>query len=154
MLVGVVDPATTRELRRSVLRPHLGRGDALPGDDLPDAVHLGARDDDGTVIGTCFVHPEPCLWRPDLPGAWRLMQMATAPERRGQGVGAAVLNAAVDYARGQGAPALWCNARQTAVPFYARHGFRGHGEVFLDPQAIPHLRMARELALDPGSSVR
>jgi GNAT superfamily N-acetyltransferase len=153
MQVGVVDPSATRGLRRAVLRPNLGPGAPLPGDDRPDAVHIGARADDGTVIGTCFVYPDPCPWRPDVAGTWHLRQMATAPERRGQGVGAAVLDAAVAYVRSQAAPLVWCHARATAESFYAAHGFQNHGELFIDAEhPIPHRRMFRELPAGPTSS--
>lgn len=146
MWVGVVDATVTRELRRAVLRPHLVPGAALPGDDLSECVHIAARDDEGTVVGTCFVHPEPCPWLLGAQGGWRLRQMATAPDRRGQGVGAAVLDAAVEYTRGRGAPLLWCHAREQAVRFYARNGFRAFGAIFIDAEhPIAHLRMWRDL---------
>jgi predicted GNAT family N-acyltransferase len=150
--VRVIDGSRTRELRRAVLRPNLPPGAPLPGDDVPDAVHVGAVDPDGTVTCTCFVYPEPCPWQPGRP-AWHLRQMATAPERRGQGLGAAVVDAAAAYAAERGAEVLWCNARETAAGFYARIGFVAHGDVFTDAQhTIPHVRMARELAVAPTSS--
>lgn len=153
MYVGVVDEAATRQLRRSVLRPSLPPDTPLPGDELADGVHFGAVDDDARVVGTCFVYPDPCPWLPHIRGAWHLRQMATAPQRRGQGVGAAVLAAAVDFVAAQGAPLIWCNARESAVPFYARHGFSGHGELFTDERhPIPHLHMWRELSDRSASS--
>lgn len=159
MLVAVVDPAATRELRREVLRPHLAPGDPLPGDDLTVGVHIGACADDGTVVGTCFVFPDPCRWlddeHPGTEDAWHLRQMATAPDWRGQGVGSAVLAAALEYVRRQGAPLIWCNARKPAVPFYARQGFLPHGEIFVDGEhPVPHLRMYRELFARAISSER
>jgi GNAT superfamily N-acetyltransferase len=144
-LVELVDPARTRELRRTVLRPHLAPGAPLPGDDRPEALHLGAVVD-GEVLSTCFVFPEPCPWRPDDRPAWHLRQMATAPEARGRGLGGAVLDAAIGLARERGGRVLWCNVREGAIAFYARHGLRRHGEIFTDEQhAIPHLRMWRDL---------
>jgi phosphoribosylformimino-5-aminoimidazole carboxamide ribotide isomerase len=154
MDVGVVDPAATRELRRTVLRPDHAPGDALPGDGLADGVHIGVRDDGGTVLATCFVFPDPCPWL-HAQDAWHLRQMATAPSRRGQGIGALVLDGAVDYVRAQGGPLIWCHARETAVGFYARHGFTGFGDIFIDPEhPIPRLRMWRELSPSLGSSVQ
>ncbi|MGH8960228.1 MAG: GNAT family N-acetyltransferase [Jatrophihabitantaceae bacterium] len=148
----IVGEAATRELRRSVLRPHLAPGDPLPGDDLPGGVHLAALDD-GAVLCTCFVYPEPCPWQPDRPGAWRLRQMATLPEHRNRGLGSGVVERAVEVVRERGAELLWCEAREPAVAFYARHGFRPHGAVFTDEQhPIPHRRMWRELSGAAGSS--
>jgi GNAT superfamily N-acetyltransferase len=141
----VVDPAGTRELRRSVLRPHLPPDAPLPGDDLADAVHLGVVVAD-KVVSTCFVFPEPCPWRPALLPAWHLRQMATAPEFRGRGLGGAVLAAALCYASEQGGRLLWANVREPAIGFYRRHGLAGDGEIFTDEHhPTPHLRMWREL---------
>jgi GNAT superfamily N-acetyltransferase len=151
MIVGVVDAADTRELRRSVLRPHFGPEDPLPGDELPPdldaggAVHFGAMDEDGTVVATCFGYRDPCPWAPDLP-AWHLRQMATRPERRGEGWGGRVTSVLLEHARRDGAALVWCNARAEAVPFYARQGFEPYGEIFTDEQhTIPHQRMWRRL---------
>ena len=145
MRVEIVDESRTRDLRRRVLRPHLPPDAPLPGDDLPDGVHFAAVGDDGAVLCTCFVYPDPCPWLPGEP-AWHLRQMATDERHRGQGLGGAVVEAAAGYTAGQGARVLWCNARERAVPFYARHGFARHGEIFTDERhTIPHLRMARNL---------
>lgn len=150
--VTVVDETRTRELRRSVLRPTLEVGAPLPGDDVPGAVHLGAVDADGTVACTCFVYADPCLWLPGRP-AWHLRQMATRPDRRGAGLGAAVVAAALEQVRAHGAQILWCNARETAVGFYERQGLERHGGVFTDERhEIPHVRMWRELRAAPTAS--
>ncbi|WP_375491623.1 GNAT family N-acetyltransferase [uncultured Jatrophihabitans sp.] len=155
MHVEIVDQARTRELRRAVLRPQLSAADALPGDELTDGVHgvhFGAVDDDGTVACTCFVYPDPCPW---LPGrtAWHLRQMATLPERRGEGLGRAVVEAAVEQVHDAKAQVLWCNARETARGFYADVGFAEYGDVFTDERhPIPHVRMWRELSRPPTSS--
>jgi GNAT superfamily N-acetyltransferase len=153
--IGVVDERLTRELRRAVLRPELPPDAPLPGDELDGGVHFGAVDDDGTVLCTCFVYPDPCPWRPEVEASWHLRQMATVEGARGRGIGAAVLSAAVAYVAEQGATLLWCNARERAVAFYARHGFVGHGELFTDERhTIPHLRMYRELSAGSGSSIK
>lgn len=145
MRVEVIEEHRSRELRRSVLRPSLPPGAPLPGDEVPDAVHLAAVDDDGTVVCTCFVYADPCPWLPDVP-AWHLRQMATAPDRRSAGHGRAVVEAAVDHCRNAGADVLWCNARETAAGFYERLGFVRHGAVFTDERhTIPHVRMWRDL---------
>jgi predicted GNAT family N-acyltransferase len=150
--VEIVDEARTRELRRSVLRPHLTPADPMPGDGLTNAVFFGAVDGDGTVTCTCFVYPDPCPWLPDRP-AWHLRSMATLPERRGEGLGRVVVRAALDHAAQQAAEILWCNARETASGFYAALGFTAHGSVFTDEQhTIPHRRMWRELPAAPTSS--
>ena len=115
----------------------------MPGDDRPDAVHFAAWAKDGTVISACLVAPQPCPWLPELAPAWVLRQMATQPEWRGTGAGAAVLAAVIeDLSPG----ALWCHAREAAVAFYLRHGFTPHGQLFIDEElGIPHLRLWRRI---------
>jgi GNAT superfamily N-acetyltransferase len=51
------------------------------------------------------------------------------PERRGRGLGGALLRTAVDFCRDQGVESvvLWPSPR--SVPLYERHGFRHQGEV-------------------------
>ena len=151
--VEIIDPSRARDLRRRVLRPHLPPDAPLPGDDTPDAVTFGAVDDaDDRVLCTCFVYPDPCPWAPGRP-AWHLRQMATEPDRQGQGLGAMVVRSAVAHVTDRGAHVLWFNARESAIGFYRRLGFLTRGEVFTDDQhTIPHIRMWRELFADPDAS--
>jgi GNAT superfamily N-acetyltransferase len=146
MRIEVVEPARTRELRRAVLRPHLHPCDALPGDDIADAVHIAALDGED-VVGTCFIYPAPCPWSP-AGQAWRLRSMATAPARQGTGVGSAVLAAAVAYIAAHGGGVLWLHARESAVPFYERNGLAVHGERFVEND-LPHRRMWRNVSAGP-----
>ena len=140
MNVEVVDQARTRELRRAVLRPHLSLDDVLPGDEVPDAVHIAALDGE-EAVGTCFIYPEQCPWRPDEPG-WRLRQMATAPDHQRSGVGSAVLAGVFEYIGRRAGGVLWLHAREVAVPFYARHDLVLHGEPYVENN-LPHRSMWR-----------
>jgi len=145
--VEVVDGAATRELRRAVLRPSWPLDSPMHGDDNPDAIHLAALDDDGRLVGTCLVLPRPYPLRPDRPHAWQLRGMATVAELRGRGLGAMVLAAAVTEIQARGGRLVWCDARTTAVAFYAQHGFATEGEEFLHAESgIPHYRMWRDLS--------
>ena len=151
MDVRVVDEALTRELRRSVLRPHLSLADELPGDDVPQAVHLAALDGDRALCA-CIIYADACPWRRGEP-AWHLRQMATGPQARGLGLGRAVLSAAGAHAAGQGAALLWCDARETAAGFYERCGWHRHGGVFTDADhPIPHVRMWIDLEPAAGAT--
>jgi ribosomal protein S18 acetylase RimI-like enzyme len=67
--------------------------------------------------------------------------MATAPEARGRGAGAAILTALVDHARSNGATRIWCNARVPARSLYERAGFVVTSEVFEPPDIGPHVVM-------------
>jgi GNAT superfamily N-acetyltransferase len=143
MELRIVDATTTKELRRAVLRPYWPIGSPMHGDENPDAVHFGALDD-GRLVGCCLILPRPYPLRPDAAGAWQLRGMATAPERQGTGVGTAVIDYAIDYARRRDGRLMWCDARTTAVRFYRAHGFATEGEEFLHEESgIPHYRMWR-----------
>ena len=138
----VIDGQISRELRRSVLRPHLAVDAALPGDDLAAAIHFGvfAETDAGRVLAsTCMIFPHQCSWLPEAIG-WQLRSMATHPDWRGTGAGTEILRAARAFAAAAGAEVLWCNARVPAIEFYRRNGFIEYGELF-ESEQIPHRRM-------------
>jgi len=142
--IRIVDGATTRELRRAVLRPGWPVGSPMHGDDNPDAVHLAAFDEDERVVGSVLVLPHPYPLRPELPGGWQLRGMATDPELQGQGIGGRLVAAALDEIRQRNGALVWCDARTSALGFYARHGFVAEGAEFLHAESgIPHFRMWR-----------
>jgi predicted GNAT family N-acyltransferase len=149
LTIGPIGAQETWPLRHRVLRPHQP-GDAvvLTGDEDPRAVHVGARDPSGDVVGIATVSPQPPPWDPGRPGAWRVRGMATAEGRRGEGIGAMVLREALRHVRAAGGTLVWCNARVGALDFYAREGFVAAGERYLDPDLGPHVPMQRDLQED------
>ncbi|HET6876451.1 MAG TPA: GNAT family N-acetyltransferase [Jatrophihabitans sp.] len=154
MRIEITDKLTTRELRRSVLRPSWPADAQMHGDDNPDAVHFAAFDDDGTLVAACLVLPRDFPARPAAGGAWQLRGMATAEGRRSTGIGAQLLAAAVDEVRRRGGRLLWCEARSSAMRFYARHGFTVDGGEYAHSETgIPHHLMWRELGAEPRAHV-
>jgi predicted GNAT family N-acyltransferase len=69
--------------------------------------------------------------------------MATDPEVRGAGFGAALLAGCLDAVAEAGGSELWCNARMTAVGFYRRAGFEVVSDEFDVPGIGPHVVMTR-----------
>ena len=64
-------------------------------------------------------------------------------KRRGEGLGAAVMETAVNTAREKyGALPIIISAQQYAVPFYERFGFVAVSEPYLEDN-IPHVKMIR-----------
>lgn len=120
---------------------------ALPGADHRDAVAIAALTDEDEVISTAAVTPEaaPPEIDVDLPGGrrWRLRSMATRPDLRSGGLGAAVLAAVVAHVAEHGGGVLWCNARLPAVAFYERAGFATIGESWITDKIGPHIVMWR-----------
>jgi ribosomal protein S18 acetylase RimI-like enzyme len=82
--------------------------------------------------------------------AW-LISMWVAPEARGQGVGGALIDAVVAYARSNGASRLLLDVgdhNQQAIALYARKGFEPTGETGTLPAPRHHIREhQRELRL-------
>jgi predicted GNAT family N-acyltransferase len=137
----------TRPLRHRVLRPHQRLEEVgLPGDDKADSGHFAAFDDLGEIIATGVVIREAPPWSPDLAPAWRLRGMATAEGRRGEGIGRAVLDAAVAHVADHGGGLLWCTARLPAVEFYRHAGFETQGEPWEEHVIGPHVAMVRPVS--------
>ncbi|HEV2888819.1 MAG TPA: GNAT family N-acetyltransferase [Frankiaceae bacterium] len=134
MEVRVVDPEETVDLRQRVLRPHWTTDQMRAASDPVPSI---AVYEDGTVVATANVRPEPMPGDP-REGDWRLRGMASDPAVRGRGYGAAALRAALDHVREHGGRRVWCNARTGAMGFYERHGFTVVGEEFDLPDAGPH----------------
>jgi GNAT superfamily N-acetyltransferase len=156
-MIRPITAAETRPLRAEVLRPGQ-RPDTLvyPGDDDPDALHVGAFDlgPDGMarLVGIATVHPEPPpeAHRGPIPedaydygAAFRLRGMATLPGVRGAGHGRALLDACFEHVRDRAGAYLWCNARLVAVGFYERMGLVPVGDEFEIEGIGPHYVMWR-----------
>ena len=131
----------TYALRLAVLRGDTpSRVVAFAEDDWPGTVHLGVRDGRGIVAVSTWIPSRYC----DEP-AVQLRGMATAMNVQGQGVGRLLLTAGCDRAATV-APVIWARARDTALPFYLRHGFSIDGDGFIDEQTHkPHHLIVRHL---------
>lgn len=74
----------------------------------------------------------------------RLRKFATLKDFRNQGIGSALLMHALQMAGAQGLQYFWCDARESALPFYARFGMRTEGVRFYKSD-VPYFRMSRSL---------
>ncbi|MEJ7558685.1 MAG: GNAT family N-acetyltransferase [Pedobacter sp.] len=127
-MVKYISAAQTLPLRSKVLRNGIELQRCIfPTDANEDGFHLGFYTGaEVTSIATFF-------WEdyPDQPvGGVRLRGMATHPDYRGQGQGAAIINFALSELSSQNASYIWCNARVGAVGFYEKLGFRIASEEF------------------------
>ncbi len=132
------DQATLSHIRRLVFIVEQGvpQEEEWDGRD-DDSHHWLATDASGGPIGTARLLPEGQIGR-----------MAVLPEFRGYGVGAALLERAVEKARYLGFTEVFLHAQTHALGFYERAGFSAEGDEFMDA-GIPHLQMKRQL--DPPS---
>jgi predicted GNAT family N-acyltransferase len=141
-----IDATDTHPLRRRVLRDGTASDVVeFEGDDLGTTFHLGAR------VGGELIGISTWVLRayPDRPAdvAFQLRGMATDPAlQRRRGVGTALLLAGLDRCRAAGAALVWARARDTALPFYERHGFNTVGPGYTDlTTGLPHHDMLRSL---------
>jgi len=75
----------------------------------------------------------------------RIGRMAVLRSHRGEGIGSAILIRLMELARERGVGTVTLAGQLHAIPFYEKHGFRAHGQVFLDA-GIEHRSMDRQLA--------
>lgn len=129
------DGPTLRAIREQVFVHEQKVPPGLEWDGLdPGCLHLVAETADGRAVGTARLLPDGRIGRMAVLAAWRR-----------QGIGRALLEAAIAAARARGLARLTLNAQTYVIRFYERAGFRPEGAVF-EEAGIPHQRMRLELA--------
>ena len=106
-----------------------------------DSWHWLATDHVDLPIGTCRLLPDGQIGR-----------MAVLSNHRGQGVGTALLNSAVEKARHLGFGEVYLHAQTHALGFYERLGFKKDGEEFMEAD-IPHYPMTQGL-MPPNDNIQ
>ncbi|HBN46041.1 MAG TPA: GNAT family N-acetyltransferase [Candidatus Marinimicrobia bacterium] len=97
------------------------------------ATHILALDD-GNPVGTA-------RWRYTDEGV-KLERFAVPEQQRGQGVGIALVEFALNELREENL--LYLNAQEHVIGFYEKLDFEGEGNIFLEAE-IPHLKMVYKL---------
>jgi predicted GNAT family N-acyltransferase len=130
-------PRDERELAAALaLREEVFAG--VPLDDGRDAEALQLVAVEREVLGTCRMLIE--------PGATaRFSRLCVRSGARGQGLGAALLQAAEEEARAAGATRSGMLAQAGALGLYERAGYSPYGERF-EAAGIEHLGMEKYLA--------
>lgn len=106
----------------------------LEWDGLDDScMHFLARDEEDQPVG--------CV---RLLNDGHIGRLAVLAGHRGQGIGSALLNAAIETARNRGLNTLVLNAQTSAIDFYRHHGFEVNSAIFMDA-GIPHQKMTLAL---------
>ena len=146
MQVEDVPAEATHDLRWRILRDSRpGAPVVFPEDRRADAFHLAVRDAPGAVVAVASFSAEETPYRPGR-SAVRLRGMAVDRPAQHHGLGRLLVTTVVDRLRGDGVDVLWCNARDSAVGFYARLGFEVVGDGFVLPESgIAHHVMVRDL---------
>jgi predicted GNAT family N-acyltransferase len=131
-----VEYASIRQVRFAVFVDEQAVPASLEMDERdPECFHVLATTSDGKAVGT---------GRIDIADGGRIGRMAVLPEFRGQGVGAAIIEALHEYALRRDCSDVWCHAQIAARRFYERCGYTAEGAVF-EEAGIDHITMRRPL---------
>lgn len=125
------------QLRNQMLRQPLGLGfteEELAGE--TSDILIGAFDDD-EMLGCCVLTPMD-------NSTVRLRQMAVLGSLQGKGIGASILAFAENLARDKGYNRIIMHARDTAMGFYEKLGFRITSDEFREVN-LPHHIMEKSL---------
>lgn len=125
------------KLRYEIMRKPLGL--SFTEEELQkekDDILIGAFEDEN-IIGCCL------LTKIDQNCA-RLRQMAVQKNRQGMGIGESMMQFAENIARDRGFRMIMMHARETAIGFYERYGYKTKGDEFIEVN-IPHRVMEKKL---------
>jgi predicted GNAT family N-acyltransferase len=125
------------KLRYEIMRKPLGL--SFTEEELStekDDILIGAFEDDN-IIGCCL------LTKMDQSRT-RLRQMAVQKNRQGMGIGESMMQFAENIARDRGFRMIMMHARETAIGFYERYGYKTKGDEFIEVN-IPHRVMEKKL---------
>ena len=125
------------QLRYEIMRKPLGL--SFTDDELKkekDDILICAFEDD-EILGCCLITKvnSQCA---------RLRQMAVQKKRQGMGIGESMMQFAENIARDRGFRKLMMHARETAIGFYERYGYKTRGDEFIEVN-IPHRVMEKKL---------
>jgi predicted GNAT family N-acyltransferase len=124
-------------LRNNILRKPLGLG--FNEEELleeKDHLLIAAFDED-EMLGCCM------LCKTD-ENTLRLRQMAVLDNLQGKGIGASIMNFAENLARDKGYNKIMMHARDTAIGFYEKLGYKITSDVFTEVN-VPHHVMEKTL---------
>jgi ElaA protein len=114
-----------------VVEQHAAYPDLDGRDAEAGALLIWATDDEGRVLSTARVLQE--------PDAKRIGRIATAPDARGRGIAAQVLQRGIELCDGK---PIHLDAQTQLLDWYRRFGFEVSGEEYLEDD-IPHRPMLR-----------
>ncbi|MBL0054726.1 MAG: GNAT family N-acetyltransferase [Chitinophagaceae bacterium] len=124
-------------LRDAVLRKPLGL--SFSPEELArekEDILIGAFDED-EILACCL------LTKVD-PETLKLRQMAVQNNLQGKGIGASLMTFAENLARDKGYRKLTMHARDSAIGFYEKFGYKTKGDEFIEVN-VPHHIMEKKL---------
>lgn len=117
-------------LRQQILRQPLGLSFSFEELEREKDDLLIAAFDDDDMLGCCLLSK---INNDTL----RLRQMAVQNNLQGKGIGASIMSFVENLARDKGYKCLMMHARNTAIGFYERFGYKTRGDEFIEV-GVPH----------------
>lgn len=141
----VIEPATPEEffsyyrLRYTLLRQPWNEPEGSEKvEDDATSVHALLQDETGRAIGVCRLHLS-------SPTEGQIRFMAVHPAYQGQGLGHLLVKYLEEKARQLGASTMMLQAREKAVSFYERAGYRVVEPSYVLFGEIQHYRMEKRI---------
>jgi phosphoribosylformimino-5-aminoimidazole carboxamide ribotide isomerase len=103
--------------------------------DNEDGIQIAGFDNDA-ILATCSLIPE--------EDTCRMCYVAIKSDIQGSGIGSKMLEFVEKQARDKGFESIYCNARDTAINFYIKNGYKTEGEIF-QRVTIDHIKMRKVL---------
>lgn len=125
-------------LRKQILRTPLGL--SFSEDELVSEKNeiLIASFEEDEILGCCVLSPS-------SDNKVRLRQMAVKDEVQGKGIGASIISFAENLAKDKGYRSIIMHARDSAIGFYEKFGYKITGDTFYEVN-LPHHIMEKELS--------
>ncbi len=140
-MIRKISAEETYPVRQEVLRPGRPLKECFfEGDLEQDTIHLGYYDRQKLVAVATYVVRKNDLF--EAPSQYQLRGMAVLPSYRGKDLGKKLLLEGEKLLKEiDPQMLLWFNARETAVGFYEKFGYRTIGPAFMIPNVCMHVVM-------------
>lgn len=143
MEIKIISTEETFPLRIEILRKGIARDFHFVGDDDKGTFHIGAFSDNECVgIASCMLKSHTLFTSKKV---YQLRGMAIKKDIQNSGVGKEIILKTVEILENKNCKTVWCNARESALGFYEKMGFRIIGERFQIPKVGPHFVMYKNL---------
>ncbi len=128
-------------IRHKMLRNEFPKSECIfAGDDNEQTFHLAGLNTNNEIVSAASFYYEN---NPNLKDEhqYRLRGMATIDEFQRKGYASALISSALPIAKQNMCSLIWCHARDSALEFYKKRGFKSHGKHFEIPKIGKHLLM-------------
>lgn len=143
-MIQKISAEDTYPVRQEVLRPGRPLKECFfEGDLEEDTIHLGYFDSQNLVAVATYVARKNALF--GTPLQYQLRGMAVLPAYRKNKLGEKLLLEGEELLKKKNPDILiWFNARETAVGFYEKYGYKTTGPAFMIPNVCMHIVMYKK----------